>query len=68
MLKPKKLGVGLEIKTFAGQSKRTYLVFRTHRGEYHTFQEVEAKTAARDCGAKEPTGNENTQTMWKQIW
>ena len=42
-----------------------YLVFRTLDGSYHAFVEVEAKQAARECGAAELA---NTREMWKSIW
>lgn len=65
MLKPKRQGVGLEIRTFQGNDDRSYVVFRTPRGAYHTFIEVEAKQAARECGA---TTEGNTRSMWDDLW
>ena len=60
----KRRGFGLEIKTVSG-SKGTYLFFRAKNGSYHTFLEVAAKDAARDCGA----GIEgNTRQMCKEVW
>ena len=56
-LKPKKKGLGLEMRTFKDKSGTTYLVFRSRNGSFHVFQEVEAKEAARKCGAKRNTGN-----------
>jgi hypothetical protein len=41
--KRKRQGVGLEMKTFKGNDKQNYLVFRTPKGSYHVFLEVEAK-------------------------
>jgi hypothetical protein len=41
------------------------LVLLTKRGAFHVFQEVEAKEAARDCGAK---GSGNTRQLWQDIW
>jgi hypothetical protein len=64
VLKPKRRGVDLEMRTFKGAEGR-YLVFRTPYGSYHVFKEVEAKQAARDCGAKLEA---NTREMWKQVW
>jgi len=64
-LKSKKVGVGLEIKSFVGRDCRSYIVFRTGRGSFHVFAEVEAKEAARQCGA---TSEGNTRTMWEAIW
>jgi hypothetical protein len=66
-LKPKPQGRGLEIKSFTGNDGKSYLVFRTPRGAFHVFREVEAKEAARQCGATAAAGK-NTQTMWKSIW
>jgi len=63
-LKRKRSGVGLEMRTFKGSEGR-YLIFRTPQGSYHAFKEVEAKQAARDCGAKHEL---NTREMWKQVW
>ena len=64
-LTPKRKGAGLEIKTFVGRSGTTYLVMRTGPGSYHVFAEVEAKKAARDCGAAEGA---NTRAEWKELW
>ena len=55
---------GLQMKTFTGKSGKSYLVFRTTKGSYHTFVEVEAKRAARDCGGK----GTNTRAIWKSVW
>jgi len=41
--KPKKKGLGLEMKTFAGRDGSSYLIFRTRSGSFHAFLEVEAK-------------------------
>ena len=65
MLKEKREGRSLEIKTFAGQDGNHYLVLRTLDGSFHTFVEVEAKQAARECGAAEGA---NTRQMWESIW
>lgn len=67
MLKPKRQGAGLgmEMRSFKGKDGNAYLVFRTEDGAYHTFVEVEAKQAARECGAEEGA---NTQSMWKSLW
>ena len=64
-MKKKREGFGLEMKTFAGSDGNTYLVFRTSAGSYHVFMEVEAKEAARQCGATE---EKNTRQMWASIW
>jgi hypothetical protein len=63
-LKGKRSGVGLDMRTFRGKEGR-YLVFRTPAGSFHVFKEVEAKEAARNCGAKFEA---NTREMWKQVW
>jgi len=64
-LKPKKKGLGLEMKTFDGQDGNSYLVFRTRNGAFHAFIEVEAKEAARQCGA---TREGNSRQMWESLW
>jgi hypothetical protein len=63
--KPKRRHVALNVKTFTGRDGRAYVVFRTARGAFHTFQEVEAKDAARQCGA---TRDGTTRQMWESIW
>lgn len=65
MLKRKKTGLGLEAKTFRGKDENSYLVFRSLDGSYHAFVEVEAKQAARECGA---TKGLNTRKMWESLW
>ncbi len=65
MLKRKKKGLGLEAKTFKGEDGSSYLVFRSLDGSYHAFVEVEAKQAARECGA---TDGPNTRKMWERLW
>jgi hypothetical protein len=65
MLKEKREGRSLETKTFLGKDGNNYLVFRTLDGSFHTFVEVEAKQAARECGATEEA---NTRQMWESIW
>jgi hypothetical protein len=64
-IKVKKRGLGLEMRTFEGRDGRMYLVFRTARGAYHVFTEVEAKEAARQCGA---TNEAKMNQMWNEIW
>jgi hypothetical protein len=63
-MKKKRDGFGLEVKSITGGG-RTYLFFRTKRDEYHAFVEVEAKQAARDCGAKKEG---HTKLMCGQVW
>ncbi len=46
----KRKGVGLEIRTFVGHSGTSYIVFRTGKGSFHVFAEVEAKKAAALAG------------------
>ena len=63
--KTKRRGFGLELKSFTGNGGRGFLVLRTPGGAYHAFIEVEAKQAARECGAKV---EKNTRAMWRSIW
>jgi len=63
--KRKRQGVGLEMKTFKGNDKQNYLVFRTPKGSYHVFLEVDAKEAATHCAAPRKG---NTRQIWKQLW
>ena len=65
MLKAKKKRFGLEARTLKGKDGTSYLVFRTLDGSYHAFAEVEAKQAARECGAAE---GPNTRKMWERLW
>ncbi len=65
ILTGKRAGFGLEAKTFSGESGTTYIVFRSAEGSFHVFAEVEAKEAARDCGA---AIGHNTRSEWKSIW
>jgi hypothetical protein len=64
-MKKKKKGYGLEIKTFRGNDGASYLVFRTREGAFNVFVEVEAKEAARQCGA---TREATPRQMWGDIW
>jgi len=64
-VKAKKRGFGLEIRTFEDNSGCTYLVFRTRSGAFHVFQEVDAKNAAKDCGAK---ADGSTRQRWQRLW
>lgn len=59
----KREGYGLESKTLKGK-KGNYLFFKTPNGSYHTFLEIAAKTAARDCGAR---GEGNSRQLCKKI-
>jgi hypothetical protein len=65
MLKEKMANTELGLKIFDGKDGNRYLVFRTLDGSFHTFVEVEAKQAARECGAQELV---NTREMWKSLW
>ncbi len=65
LVKPKKSGLGLEMRTFEGESGKSYLVFWTRDGAFHVFLEVDATEAARDCGARDEG---NTRQMWQRIW
>lgn len=64
-VKKKREGVGLEMKIFSGKDGNSYLVFRAPEGAFHVFVEVEAKEAARQCGA---TVDKNTRGMWESVW
>jgi hypothetical protein len=64
-IKEKRRGLGLEMRSFEGKDGRTYLVFRTAGGSFHVFVEMEAKEAARQCGA---TKEANTRQMWAEVW
>jgi hypothetical protein len=64
-MKKKKKGLGLEIRTFKGDDGNSYLVFRSTAGSYHVFVEVEAKEAARKCGA---TKESTPRQLWGEIW
>ncbi len=64
-IKPKKRGFGLEMKIFEGNDEESYLVLKTKSGSYHVFQEVEAKQAARECGALKES---NSRQMWNEVW
>jgi hypothetical protein len=64
-IKPKPRNRALDVRTFDGADGASYVVFRTSSGSFHTFREVEAKEAARQCGAKR-TGT--TREMWESIW
>jgi len=64
-IKPKKSGLGLDVRTFRGTDGTSYIVFRTAKGSFHTFQEVEAKEAARQCGIRR---NGTTRQMWESLW
>jgi hypothetical protein len=61
----KRAGLGLEFKTFNGKSGKSYIVFRTPKGGYHAFAEVDAKEAAIDCFAPK---DRNTRAQWKAVW
>ena len=65
MLKEKRQGIGLEMKIFVGGDGNSYLVFRTQEGAYHTFVEVEAKQAAKECGS---TTEGSTRQRWDRLW
>jgi hypothetical protein len=65
MLKDKREGTELAFKTFVGSDGACYLVFRSLEGSFHVFAEVEAKQAARECGAAELA---NTRQMWESLW
>jgi len=60
----KRTDKALQMKTFEGKDGKTYLVFRAPKGSYHAFVEVEAKQAARECGASEG----RPRQMWNSLW
>ena len=64
-VKTKKQGFSLDIRTFNGKDGGTYLVFQAWSGAFHVFREVEAKAAAKDCGA---SSKGNTRQMWQELW
>lgn len=70
-IKSKRTGTELSMRTFQGDDARSYLVFRTGKGAFHTFVETQAKEAARRCrkyiDGKEFTEG-NTRQMWESIW
>lgn len=54
------------MRTFKSEKDgSTYLVFRTPRGAYHVFQEVNARAAARESFG---LPNSTTVQMWDKIW
>ena len=63
--KDKRHGFGLDIRSFQGRDGENYIVFKTTKGSYHVFQEVEAKEAARQCGAAIAG---NTRRLWGKLW
>jgi hypothetical protein len=65
MIKAKRKGAGIEMRTYRGKDGRTYLVFRTEGGAFHTFVETEAKQATRECGTR-VIGT--TRQMWSALW
>lgn len=65
MLKDKREGTELAFKAILGSDGTRYRVFRSLGGSFHVFTEVEAKQAARQCGAAELA---NPQQMWESLW
>ncbi|MFC1708819.1 hypothetical protein ACFL2J_01990 [Candidatus Omnitrophota bacterium] len=59
----KRRGYELQIVTRVGNGGN-YLFYKTPNGSYHTFLEVAAKDAARDCGAR---GRGNTRQLCKRV-
>lgn len=65
VLKEKRDGSELGFRVFTGRDDTQYLVFKTLEGSFHVFfAEVEAKQAARECGATEEG---NTRMMWESL-
>jgi hypothetical protein len=65
MLKDNREGTSLAFKTFVAADGTRFLDFRSLEGSFHIFAEMEAKLAARDCGAEEFG---NTRQMWDSLW
>jgi hypothetical protein len=63
--KEKRRGFGLAIRSFHGKDGHHYIVFKTTKGSFHTFKEVEVKEAARQCGV---TVQGTTRQMWGRLW
>ncbi|HEX6502420.1 MAG TPA: hypothetical protein VF011_04180 [Terriglobales bacterium] len=66
----KRVGTELPFKTFTTLEGKSLLVFRTSGGEFHVFKEVEAKEAAKQCGA-DPDNlgiRNNTRDLWEYLW
>jgi hypothetical protein len=61
----KREGTQIGFKTFVGKDGTRYLVLRSLEGSFHVFVEIEAKQAARECGAAELV---NTRQMWESLW
>jgi hypothetical protein len=61
----KKLGgtIGLHVFTTKDDREERVLVIADAAGSYHAFVEVEAKSAARRCGARRGHTNE----MWSEL-
>jgi hypothetical protein len=69
MLKQKRQGKGLDVKTFYDDDKKlSYIVYRypTESGtnSYHVFVEVEAKNVAKLLGIEAT----NTANAWNKLW
>ena len=65
----KRRGLELGIRSFKGDDGYTYIVFKTPKGSYHAFKELEAKAAAKACGAKcEGVDKPNTRQLWGELW
>ena len=68
MLKEKRKGTELEIKTFYDSDNRAYTVYKhtTESGanSYHVFTEVEAKDIAKKLGVEKDT----TVEAWNILW
>ena len=54
----------MQIKAVVGKDGTNYVVFKTPKGSYHAFSEVEAKQIAREFGIRE----NNTRMMWNRLW
>lgn len=58
----------LPMRIFNDEDGRPYLVFRTAKGDFHVFAEIEAKAAAKRLGVM-PKSRDNTRDdYWEPFW
>ena len=65
------IDLGLDARIVSSQDgAQQYLVLRFGDGSFHVFKEVEAKQAAKNCGATtdDPSGDLHTRSFWAQLW
>ena len=63
-IKPKRKGVGLEIRTTRDKKNREFIIFKHPKGSYHVFTEITAKELAREWDIEE----NNTREMIKDLF